>query len=132
MGKAFAIMHWGAGVNGDDVEFVLGTSTAQDHDEEAGFQHRSVGFYLLDFGQCDYVDLSKAPEAVYQAFKGTMVTGDNQLFIPHYNKSPKLFAAFREGYIGAGEAILVKKGLETQFSIEDFMKEYEEYAEDFL
>lgn len=30
MGQAFAIMHWGAGIDGDDVEFVLGTSaTAQ-------------------------------------------------------------------------------------------------------
>ncbi|KAK3944283.1 hypothetical protein QBC46DRAFT_374899 [Diplogelasinospora grovesii] len=133
MGKAFAIMHWGAGVNGDDVEFVLGTSAVKGQGDEAfGFQHRAVGFYLLDFGQCDLVDLSDDVDVVYQAFKGAMVTGDNQLFIPHFEKSREMFAAFREGYIGAGQTILEEKKLEKKFNVEDFMREYEEYAEDFL
>ncbi|KAM7189249.1 hypothetical protein V8F20_010253, partial [Naviculisporaceae sp. PSN 640] len=133
MGKAFAIMHWGAGVNGDDVEFVLGTSVTNNDDSTASYlQHRAVGYYLLDFGQCDLVDLSGDVEDVYQAFKGAMVTGDNQLFIPYYAKSKSLFAAFKAGYISAGESILAAKGLSDKFSIEDFMREYEEYAEDFL
>ncbi|KAB5578802.1 hypothetical protein GE09DRAFT_1281098 [Coniochaeta sp. 2T2.1] len=96
MGKAFAIMHWGAGVDGDDVEFVLGSSVAR------------------------------------PAFKGAIVTGDNQLFIPHYGKSPELYAAFKDGYMDAGQAILKIWGMESKFNMEDFMKEYEEYAEDFL
>ncbi|KAI1396237.1 hypothetical protein F4819DRAFT_491721 [Hypoxylon fuscum] len=133
MGKAYAIMHWGAGVNGDDVEFVLGTSTARErgHGGDA-FQHRAVGLYLLDFGQCELVDLSEDPDVVYQAFKGAMVTGDNQLFIPHYQRSPKLFSAFGEAYLDAGQRIIVDKKLEKNFNMEEFMKEYEEYAEDFL
>ncbi|KAK0702735.1 hypothetical protein B0H67DRAFT_604450 [Lasiosphaeris hirsuta] len=133
MGKAFAIMHWGAGVNGDDVEFVLGSSTVGG--EEGGnlnFQHRAIRFYLLDFGQCDFVNFSGDQDEVYQAFKGAMVTGDNQLFIPHYEKSRELYAVFKAGYMDAAQVILKERGMEKKFSIEDFMAEYEEYAEDFL
>ncbi|KAJ5190053.1 hypothetical protein N7491_007906 [Penicillium cf. griseofulvum] len=81
MGKAYAILHRGAAVNGDDVEFVLGTSVteAQGPDHGSGLQHRNVQSYLLGFGQCEAVDLSLSqdPGIVYQAFKGAMVTGDN-------------------------------------------------------
>ncbi len=61
-----------------------------------------------------------------------MVTGDNQLFIPHYEKSRGLYAEFKAGYMSASQVILEEKGLENMFSIKDFMTEYEEYAEDFL
>jgi hypothetical protein len=137
MGKAFAIMQWGAGVNGDDVEFVLGTSLAsrldiRDGNDSPELQYRAVRLYLLDFGQCDLVDLGQDPANVYQAFKGAMVTGDNQLFIPNYCKSQELFAAFRRGYISTGQIILTAKNLDTKFNLEDFMREYEEYAQDFL
>jgi hypothetical protein len=134
MGKAYATLHWAAAINGDDVEFVLGTSatSAQRTDYGPDFQHRAVQLYLLDFGQCEAVDLDQDPDVVYQAFKGAMVTGDNQRFIPHYSRSPALFAAFRQGYIEAGNFILSDRGLENKFNMEDFMKEYEEYAEDFL
>jgi hypothetical protein len=132
MGKAFAIMHWGAGVNGDDVEFVLGTSAAEDRSMPPGFQRRAVRFYLLDFGQCEMVDFSDDPDIVYQSFKGAMVAGDNQSFIPHYRQSPDLFDAFKTAYMEAGQFILEQKELEDKFSMEDFMAEYEEYAEEFL
>jgi hypothetical protein len=131
MGKAFAIMHWGAGIDGDDVEFVLGTSPEQG-DEIAAFdsQHRVVQLYLIDFGQCAKVDLSGDVEMVYQKFRGAMVMGDNQYFIPHYRKSPGLWGAFKDGYTEAGRAIVAHRGL--KFDVEEFLKQYEEYAEDFL
>ncbi|CAG8902450.1 unnamed protein product [Penicillium egyptiacum] len=134
MGKAYATLHWGAAINGDDVEFVLGTSATeiQGADHGPDLQHRAVGLYLLDFGQCEAVDLTQDPDVVYQAFKGAMVTGDNQSFIPHYLRSPALFATFRQGYIEAGNAILSDKQLNNKFNMEDFMPEYEEYAEHFL
>lgn len=134
MGKAYATLHWGAATNGDDVEFVLGTSTTEAHGEDyrPELQHRAVKLYLLDFGQCEAVDLTQDPDVVYQAFKGAMVTGDNQRFIPHYSRSPALFATFRQGYIEAGNIILSDKKLKDKFNIEDFMQEYEEYAEDFV
>lgn len=56
MGRAFAIMHWGAGINGDDVEFVLGTSLVEDPQAQAGTQLRQVNMFLLDFCQCKDID----------------------------------------------------------------------------
>ncbi|KAJ6127552.1 hypothetical protein N7523_003164 [Penicillium sp. IBT 18751x] len=135
MGRAYAMMHWGALVTGDDVEFVLGTSAVQGGRAEAAlpdFQHRVTSIYLLDFGQCEAVDLTKDPEVVYQAFKAAMVLGDNQLFIPHFSRTPDLFAEFKKGYTDAGSIILAQKGLGNKFCMADFMREYEEYAEDLL
>ncbi|KAL5362153.1 hypothetical protein BJX96DRAFT_176896 [Aspergillus floccosus] len=135
MGKAYATMHWGAAINGDDVEFVLGTSASEVPRALGGppdLQHRAVGLYLLDFGQCESVDLNQDRDVVYQAFKGAMVTGDNQSFIPHASTSPALLAAFKKGYIEAGNVILRDKRLSDKFSMEDFMQEYEEYAEELV
>lgn len=131
MGKAYAIMHWGAGADSDDAEFVLGSTAIQDSGA-SDFQHRETGLYLLDFGQCVSVDLAQPQQVVYQAFKGAMVTGDNQKFIPHYGRTPELFREFREGYMESGQIILQDKGLDHQFDMKEFMDEYEEYAEDFL
>ncbi|CAG8426546.1 unnamed protein product [Penicillium salamii] len=132
LGKAYATSHWGAGVNGDDIEFVFGTTDEQrPSGNPPDFQHRAVCLFLLDFGQCDIVDLSQESETVYQAFKGAMVTGDNQHFIPHANQ-PELFAAFKEGYSAAGTIILPDKRLDSKFDMKVFMQQYEEYAEDFL
>jgi hypothetical protein len=135
MGKSYATLHWGAAKNGDDVEFVLGTSAIEEPRalvQSPDFQHRAVGLWLLDFGQCEAVDLTQDSDVVYQAFKGTLVTGDNQLFIPHASTSPELFAAFKEGYVAAGSVILSDKQLDDKFSMKDFMQEYEEYAEDLV
>ncbi|KAH8679282.1 hypothetical protein BGZ61DRAFT_535690 [Ilyonectria robusta] len=131
MGKAYAIMHWGAGADSDDAEFVLGSSVISDS-ESSDIQHRETGLYLLDFGQCVSVDLAQPRHVVYQAFKGAMVTGDNQKFIPHYSRTPELFREFRQGYMESGQIILKDKGMDHQFDMKDFMDEYEEYAEDFL
>lgn len=131
MGAAFAIMHWGAGINGDDVEFVLGTKLLSQI--ENFIQERKVLFYLLDFGQCDFVDLTdEEPATVYQAFKGAMVTGDNQLFVPNLVQRPDLYKSFREGYIRAGKIVLQQRKLGHVFDVETFLAQYEEYAQDFL
>ncbi|KAJ5933843.1 hypothetical protein N7454_006172 [Penicillium verhagenii] len=90
------------------------------------------GLHLLDFGQCEAVDLTQDCDVVYQEFKGAMVTGDNQFFIPYSLTSPVLFAAFKKGYVGAGSVILSAKQLSGKFSKEDFMQDYEEYAEDLV
>ncbi|KAJ6032747.1 hypothetical protein N7540_003479 [Penicillium herquei] len=128
MGKAYAILHWGAGIDGDDVEFVLGSAATGSGSPD--FQHREIRLYLLDFGQCAMVDFDQDPDIVYQVFKGAMVTGDNQSFIPHPS-SPALFAAFKKGYLDAGNLVLAEKQ-EMRFDLQDFISQYEEYAEDFL
>jgi hypothetical protein len=134
MGKSYATLHWGSGVNGDDVEFVFGTFALEMRKGQLrpDFQRRAIGLFLLDFGQCESVDLSENPQTVYQAFKGAMVMGDNQSFIPHLSNDPELFAAFKKGYIEVGNVILLDKRLNDAFSVEDFMQQYEEYAADFL
>lgn len=132
-GQAFAIMHWGAGVDGDDVEFVLGTSTTNvTNMARPDLQHRLIGFYLLDFGQCQSVDLFNAEvDEVYQRFKAAMIMGDNQLFIPH-PKEVELFRAFSEAYRKTARLLLKERGLDGRFDVEDFFQEYIEYTEDFL
>ncbi|CAI7661141.1 unnamed protein product [Penicillium discolor] len=116
MGKSYATLHWGSGINGDDVEFVFGTFALETGEEQLrpDFQRRAIRLFLLDFGQCESVDLTEDPQTVYQAFKGAMVM------------------AFKKGYIEAGNVILLDKRLNDVFSVEDFMQQYEEYAEDFL
>lgn len=132
-GEAFAIMHWGAGVDGDDVEFVLGTSATTETDmAQPDLQHRAVGLYLLDFGQCQSVDLfNEDVQDVYQGFKAAMIMGDNQLFIPH-PKETELFRAFSEAYKKIAGLVLKAQGLDEKFDVDDFFQEYLEYAEDFL
>ncbi|CAH0056980.1 unnamed protein product [Clonostachys solani] len=131
MGKAYAIIQWGAEFNADDVEFVLGTLTTNTK-TVTNFQERAVRLCLLDFGQCDSVNMSRDAEDVYQSFRGALVVGDNQWFIPHCHRDPELFKHFRTGYVEAGNAIMKEKKWTGKFDMEDFMDGYEEYAEDFL
>lgn len=135
MGRAYALMHWGAGINGDDVEFVQGTYAVPSNGETTfspDLQYRATGLFLLDFGQCNFVDLAEDCDDVYQAFRGAMVTGDNQSFIPNLKKTPALFETFKNAYVEAGRKIISEKKLEAKFNIVEFMQLYEEYAEDFL
>lgn len=133
LGKAYAIMHWGAHVDGDDVEFVLGSSTTDSPDsQEASLQSREISLHLLDFGQCEMVDMSSDPQVVYQAFKGAMVTGDNAYFIPNHRLSPGLFQAFVEAYSQAADEIIRDQSLSHAFDISEFTRQYREYVEDFL
>lgn len=111
------------------MEFVLGTTLAQDDRDD--LQQRTTRLFLLDFGQCELVDLSGETNEVYQAFKGAMITGDNQCFIPNV-RNTQLWWHFSGAYIEAAQSIIQHKGLDTKFSASEFLQEYEEYAEDFL
>ncbi|KAK0729099.1 hypothetical protein B0T21DRAFT_394443 [Apiosordaria backusii] len=139
MGRAFAVMHWGAGVDGDDVEFVLGTEVKAGADkdkDECGFQERVVGLWLLDFGQCKQVSFGEGGEEavkeVYQEFRGAMVMGDNRDFIPSCvdKESKEVWVGFRRGYTAAGKAVLKERRLQG-YDVEEFITSYEEYAVDF-
>ncbi|CAG8923122.1 unnamed protein product [Penicillium salamii] len=101
-----AISHWGAGVNGDDIEFVFGTTDEQRPSENpSDFQSRAVCLFLLDFGQCDIVDLSQECKTVHWAFKG-----------------------WSPGYSAAGTTVFADKRLHSKFDMKVFMQQYEEYA----
>lgn len=134
LGRAYAIIQWGAHVDGDDVEFVLGSSTTigPDFNEGPSYQHRMVDLFLIDFGQCEVVNMDSDPQVVYQAFKGAMVMGDNAYFIPNYRHTPNLFMAFADSYAQTAKALVHLQGLADKFDISEFMEQYKEYVEDFL
>ncbi|KAI6778314.1 uncharacterized protein J7T54_005830 [Emericellopsis cladophorae] len=133
LGSAYAILHWAAHVNGDDVELVLGSSLATVPGRQQRFQQRKIGLFLIDYGQCDEVDMSKPAEEVYQAFRSAMVTGDNGCFIPNPRHRPQLFRLFKNTYSTTAKQILEESSFEKEkFDIDKFMKLYQEYVEDFL
>ncbi|KAI0103671.1 hypothetical protein GGR51DRAFT_524031 [Nemania sp. FL0031] len=125
IGSSYAIMHWAANITGDDVEFVLGTSTSTNSD----FQHREVHMYLLDFGQCDTVNMSEDQDDIFQAFKGSMVLQQNQIYLPHPRRSTVLYQEWKLAYLSTSRKIISLEGL--TFDPEEFLAEYEEYLEDF-
>ncbi|KAK4452889.1 hypothetical protein QBC34DRAFT_454293 [Podospora aff. communis PSN243] len=134
MGRAFGVMHWGAGVDGDDVEFVLGTSVLQLHGCYPPHRgpirnFRTTGLWLLGFRQCKTVDLHKPADVVYQAFSSAMVTGNNQLFIPSVGDGP-LWNNFSHGYTQAAEKVIYERRLGERFSAKAFLEFYKEYAWD--
>jgi len=61
MGEALAWMHWGAGVDAFDVEFVLGESRqppkGEDGDEDDAPGSAAADLWLLDFNLCSAFDL---------------------------------------------------------------------------
>ncbi|KAI0525369.1 hypothetical protein F5B22DRAFT_335952 [Xylaria bambusicola] len=128
IGNAYAIMHWAARITGDDVEFVLGTSTISTT-ANSDFQHRAIHLYLLDFGQCETVDMEADPEEVFQSLKGSMVLQQNQLYLPHPVRSTHLYQAWKSAYLSTAHEIISNEGL--SFDPEKFCQEYEEYLEDF-
>ncbi|KAI0451681.1 hypothetical protein F5B21DRAFT_507012 [Xylaria acuta] len=118
-------MHWAANVTGDEVEFVLGTSTSTNHD----FQYREVHLYLLDFGQCDTIDMSEDQDYIFQALKGSMILQQNQLYLPHPKRSTALYQAWKSAHLSTAQKVIHHEGL--TFDPEEFLDEYEEYLGDF-
>ncbi|KAI1354841.1 hypothetical protein F5Y01DRAFT_311215 [Xylaria sp. FL0043] len=125
LGSAYAIMHWAANITGDDTEFVLGTSTTSDND----LQQRSVHLYLIDFGQCEVVDMKEDQDVIFQAFKGSMVLQQNQIYLPHPKRTVTLYQAWKAAYLNTARRVIHHEGL--PFDPEEFLVEYEEYLEDF-
>lgn len=100
MGKAFAMLHWGAGIDGGGVEFVLGTSVS--HADDQGLQHRVVGFWLLNSGDCHILNLEhESVDTIFQVFRDAM---------PHAQTGTRLFPV-QAAYIEASRAIPKEKGL---------------------
>ncbi|KAK5998490.1 hypothetical protein PT974_00869 [Cladobotryum mycophilum] len=145
IGRAFATMHWGAGVDGNGVEFVLGTSMLRDQardprDRTEGNQERVVSLFMLDFGKCAKVEMRGDVETIYQAFSDAMITGDNLFYIPYYREHrAELYTAFKEAYARAAGMILeVRKVTDNdrlwlrRLDVREFMKRYEAEAEDVL
>ncbi|EXJ90097.1 hypothetical protein A1O3_03166 [Capronia epimyces CBS 606.96] len=118
MGHALAIMHWKAGVDGNDVEFVFGSSPeirlrptaaelacltadqAERLSSELDFKHRSLGIWLLDFDQCQRFE--EGPQGVKQLERAFYF---NDPYYPRpASKDPKdrvLWTTFKDSYLEA-------------------------------
>jgi hypothetical protein len=126
MGKAFAILQWGAEVTGTGVEFVLGT-TAREQQYRAPWQLRDVDLWLLDFGECTPVNVHPphplVPDevAVYIQFGYAMTSGSNRRFIPRPQDSD-LFDAFQTGYYLAARQIFNIKRLWRWYDLHFFLE----------
>jgi hypothetical protein len=117
MAQALAILHWKAGVDANDVEFVLGSSpkikalpssaemfksTKDDvkfKGEDLDFTHRSVSLWLLDFNMCEKINRD-------QTTLKKMVNGFmwNDPYNPRPSKNSadqKLWITFRKEYLDA-------------------------------
>jgi hypothetical protein len=146
MGKALAVMHWGAEINAVRVNFVLGTTqVAQRHiglpydptQEGKQSSHytieqcRQIGLWAQGFGCCEFLDLTvNTEEKVYHNLKLAMAPLDERNYIPDCLESPELFSIFRNAYLAVAWQILERKGLARKFSPFDLMQQYEEFRKD--
>jgi len=130
MASTLAVLHWGVNVDGDDIEFVLGSAPTtvfhQVPDSEelkklpantdtmgarlgTNSHLRSIFMWVLDFNQCH--ELSMDENGVKQAVKAFL---KNDPYYPRpladNSRDQQLWKTFQERYIHASELILGKDG----------------------
>jgi hypothetical protein len=142
MAMGLATIHWGAEIDGADVEFVIGSSTSPVYGKVVpnhasvqpptstmdDFTHRETQLWMLDFDKCSKGDL-KTPAVVQQYF--VAVTGNDPYF-PHPRLDFKLWQTFRNAYLKASSIIITTRGLEQQAYAfpEMLMDRWEQWGEE--
>lgn len=129
MGRGLAIMHWKAGIDADDVEFVLGStptypikslsyheiaslpdtpqSTGRgETNNPANFKRRATQLWLLDFNKCK--DITRDEAGVKQAIRSFF---RNDPYFPRPcaeadTAGAKLWEQFVEGYLDTSNTVL--------------------------
>ncbi|OQE22645.1 hypothetical protein PENSTE_c010G01338 [Penicillium steckii] len=125
LGRAYAILHWGAGIDGRGVKLVLGTRCVEGEDNIRGFQNRSTELYFIDFGECTQVNLAEDEYlGVYDVYIKAMLSETNALIIPPISRRPGYFGGFRDAYCETSQFILQRKDLQDKFNGYDFMNRY--------
>ncbi|KAL8648088.1 MAG: hypothetical protein Q9210_005187 [Variospora velana] len=131
MARALAILHWKAHVDANDVEFVLGSRPTMSTPPTAAelkilnpgniglvthgldFHHRSVGFWLLDFDQCQQFNEDMAGLELLK--KGFWM---NDPYYPRptstNEKDMTLWTVFKDEYLAAS-AIITASGMPKAF-----------------
>ncbi|WEW59682.1 hypothetical protein PRK78_005161 [Emydomyces testavorans] len=102
MAEALAMMHWLAGIDANDVEFVL--APPRSAEKTPAVISNKLGdhvMWILDFDCCNRLsfDIDGVDQAVTAFFK-------NDPFYPRPNSSSALWAAFRRKYIEVSNDIL--------------------------
>ncbi|KFA81715.1 hypothetical protein S40288_11751 [Stachybotrys chartarum IBT 40288] len=115
MAQTLAILHWKAGIDGNDIEFILGSSPMQMRGPSYGeivgkdmwavaelyhfdFGHRSTSIWVIDFNQCARFEENDAGlKQIVDAFFW------NDPYYPRPNlendKDMELWAVFRKQYL---------------------------------
>lgn len=106
MGHAMAVMHWGAGIDGEDIEIVLGTK-AMSTSSQPDFQNRKMRLFIIDFGQCSTVERSE--NGVHPMW-GAIVA--NSPFCPKPEET-EIWREFRTGYVISGREVCLSEGIDT-------------------
>ena len=126
MAIGLAIMHWQAQVDGMDVEFVLGSSSATWNGEEQkayndilapphlveviSFKRRAVHIWMLDFDKATTIELKEqdVDKKLVSAYLG------NDPYYPRPQIDEALWNEFCGFYLKASDLILRKKGVDER------------------
>jgi len=93
MARALAVMHWTAGIDANDVEFVFGSSPANDTTAQ------SLSIWLLDFNQCK--EFEHNPQGLKQLVDGFWW---NDPYYPRPNDKT-LWKTFKDAYLEASDEL---------------------------
>ncbi|THV87308.1 hypothetical protein D6D27_07468 [Aureobasidium pullulans] len=136
LARALSVLHWAAGVDANDVEFVLGSSPATnttgeptleemevcDIDElgklyHYDYEHRSISVWLIDFNQCRGFEKNK--DGLKQLVDGFFW---NDPYYPRpgtsNKKDEKLWDIFADAYLEASEEFGKEDGMARAFILE--------------
>ena len=105
MAETLAVMHWGAGIDGNDIEFVLGSPSPAPSTRSIVRSENILGthvVWVLDFDLCREMPMNE--EGVQQAVTAFY---KNDPFYPRPLSSPSLWKVFREQYLLSSVEVIV-------------------------
>lgn len=127
MAIGLAILHWKAGIDAQDTEFVIGSSTTKafatvylDHESAPppastmdDFTQRETQLWMLDYDKCTKFNLGRGVSEKLVEKYLIAVTGNDPYF-PHPGLDVGLWQRFRKTYLTASEIIIRSRQLEHQ------------------
>lgn len=106
MAETLALMHWVAGIDGNDIEFVLASPSPGSSSKSKNSKTENIlgdhPMWVLDFDLCR--EMSMDEEGVQQAVTAFL---KNDPFYPRPRSSLLLWKAFREQYLLTSTAIMM-------------------------
>lgn len=144
MALGLAILHWEAQIDGQDTEFVIGTSTTKVFGHEypnhrtipppestmENFSERETQLWMLDYDKCADTSFD-TPDLVSDVVKKYLVavTGNDPYF-PHPCLDIDLWQCFRQVYLKASRIIIKNRKLKQEIHIlpEMVIQEWEHWG----